>query len=545
MDPSLSTRFFASCWIILVVSGLGIFIANYEDKHKLRQIYLAIFASFGFLFLIEIIQRVWHTNLGLPIQLWRWYETLFWLCSIPLCHVFIFFIKRIKYLSVGVLLLICIITAMRHVNFHAIYGNYRQDQIDRLVQKVGSETGAHDLVLVHGRGYPAFTRLRQMTIDARLGANGNSTTFSNLRESSINAIFLRIAKKFVSRAEEDWALINFAQSTTLKKSDLERQAALLEFLGIKKVVLSNDDLSAPSDVVDITSIKSYKIDKSFPGFSILTSKKEISRASYMQGPLTLLFLKDGFKDREKIDPTYTRFQETAFEKSLYRKSISFAPNNPLIENNEKEILLSKYIVIANIQTKDIDKVIEIFRRALKTNPEKVIYILTEDTIGYKTLAKVFADNKQVQFIRPINARYPFNETVDAIIKNEKNLKEYPATVTFMDNALHLRTPTSTAFKTNKTPTDISNQKFWFIRQSYFPGWKAINNKAAQPDTYLASPGYTMVLQDDNAQELSLYFETPRIVIVSHIISLITLLSILGYAIAAYITSKKTSPHRSL
>jgi hypothetical protein len=383
---------------------------------------------------------------------------------------------------------------------------------------------------VHGRGYPTYTTVRQTAIDAELGASGVHTIFSNLRESSINSVFLRIAKIMISPAEENWALINFVQNTNSGVRFIDDYYALLKFLGINTIVLGNSDILQNQNSIDIAKSKLFRQDISLNSFSILQSKNPQSRATQIKTPLTLIFAENGFRDRKISDPTYTRFQEIAFEKKLYTKSITFNPHTLVIEENAEEINKAKYIVFATLETKNITKAIEVIENSL-IHPDRKIFILANKNYAdeYREFVKKFARHKQVVFVDVRNNIFPFDEVISNIIASEPfEYREDPLSLEMSNTNINI----SKQGKYTPSQSQHLTQTIWFIRQSYFPAWVATAQDGTRLPTYLASPGYTLVFPDKNTS-ISLYFSTPYIVIIGHVISLLGLMTLLTIAIYQY------------
>lgn len=529
IDFDVNNRFLTKCWSILLVL-IPALILTWKNKNRLFNFYLAISILFILLFGIEITQRT-NLSIHLPVQLWRWYETAFVLIAFPLAHVLFIVMKKYKHIGVLVLLLLFLNSFNREV-YPVVYPEYRTDDVPKLIEYMKPFTNG-DLVLVSGRWFTP-SAYKQVVIDAELGIQGVHTAFSNIRESSINSLFLRIAKLMVSPQQEDWALINFVQNQSSNKH-IDNQYPLLHFLGINHIIVPNEDIDGKDDFISTKNSLMYSTSSPTHAFTVLHSKSPQSRATEIKAPLTLIFAEQGFRDRTITDQTYSRFQEIAFEKQLYRKTIAFLPKTLVIEDNVEEIMRSKYIVLSTLETKNIEKAIDTIALALQ-HPDRKVFILgnKRNKDLYKIFVERFARHNQVIFVDIRNNIFPYDEVVSTIIKSEKiDLYEKPLQVDISSNTVFIAAPgTSNKKIPALTSTQDLSQTIWFMRQSHFPAWEAVAQNSSHPKIYLASPAYNLIFPEQNTS-ISLYFKTPAIVVIAHIVSLFALLTLLITSLVLY------------
>ncbi len=522
-----SDRFFVNVWPIFIVLLLSTFISFKKNK-RIFYFSLAVCTTNLVLFAIDITQRL-DLSLILPVQLWRWYETLFVLMAIPLCYFLFLTMMRFRYVFVFTLLVLMLQSTTTH-NEPLVYASYSQDNVPDLIKKIET-TRSDGLILTQGNGGETY---RQVVIDTELGAHGLHTIYTDIRESSINSIFLRIAKKMISTEEEGWALINFTQSMNSNRLEIDSLGPLLHFLGINQIInVQTNESDAPGSIV-FSKSRLYATTFLPPTFSIASAIAPQSRVSQIEAPLTLIFAENGFRDRKISDPTYTRFQEIALEKKLYARSIAFSPHTPVIEENVEEINKAKYIVFATLETKNITKAIEVIENAL-IHPDRKIFILANKDYAdeYQEFVQKFARHKQVVFVDVRNNIFPFDEVILSIIASEPfDYKEDSLSVEMSNTNISI----TKQGKYMPLQSQHLTQTIWFIRQSYFPAWKAIDTQGNDVPLYLASPGYTLAFPDKNTS-ISLYFTTPHIVIIGHLISLLGLITLLTIALYKYKTKK--------
>lgn len=420
-----------------------------------------------------------------------------------------------------------------------MYPEYRTDNIPKLEEYMRSFK-QDGLVLVHGRWFTP-SAYKQVVIDAELGTQGVHTAFSNIRESSINSLFLRIAKLMISPQQEDWALINFVQPQFSRKH-IDIHYPLLHFLGINHIVFPNEDIDDTDDLVSTKNSLLYSTSSPTQAFTVLHSRSPQSRATEITAPLTIIFAEHGFRDRTITDQTYSRFQEIAFEKQLYRKTIALVPKTLVIEDNVEEIMRSKYIVLSTLETRNIKKAIETIRIALD-HPDRKIFVLEnkKNKEAYRIFADTFAHNDQVIFVDIRNNIFPYDEVVSHIIISEAvDIHEKPLQVDMSNNITSISTlHTPIKKKSIFTSTQDLSQTIWFLRQSYFPAWEAISQDGLSPKIYLASPAYSLIFPEQNTS-ITLYFKTPTIVVIAHVMSLLGLFILFITSIFVYRKEKGKS-----
>jgi len=525
-------------YILIAISGYIVVIKSKNDFEK--KIYSIVALSFLFTILVQVYQAIAQKNFFLPVHISRWYETLFFLLVIPSTSLVLHLFKQKKLILIGTFLVLAISTHVFTVQIYqpGLYNTYVQDHIPQLLERLKNKNG---LISVATQSSPTDSVFREMTMSSQLGIQGNKIAISNIRESSINSLFLRIARNAITLTPENWALTTFFSPPVQQILHIDSTYPLNRFLGIESLVLQKKDLmdrEIENLIVLATSSKKYSLTDT-PKYIIADTKDPAPFMSIIDAPLTLLITEPGFRERQITDPVYTRFQEMYLESELYQKTIAFRAESMYIDDNQFEINQAKYIVLAMTRYHDLERTIQIIKEATRSGT--YFFILpNDDSDEFKALLPRIVREKNVFVLNNRIPAYPFEQVNQFILKEQKeNLKEI-AIESMRDTPFFIHGYSST------TPSLEGSYLPIFIRQSYFPAWQGVSiDKNGSPrisNTYLASPGYTLAFIEKNEGaegfDFSLIFTAPKHVLIAHLISAIALIVTLSIAIAIFIFERR-------
>jgi hypothetical protein len=435
------------------------------------------------------------------------------------------------------------------------YTQFEKDNIHEIAKKVATST---DLISVRTSESLSMYDTKTMSLDAEIGEVGGNTTFSNLRESSVNAIFMRMMRNTLSKSSEDWGLTSFFKPTYSRISTPDQYFDLFTHMGVKKILAFNDPYpSIPEQMVFSSSTK-YKIDKSDPKITTLTIPATGQFVTKIDGLVGMYIGTDGFRERKITDVNYTRFQEMIFENNFNKIFFNIRTKELDAEKFERLYTGTDFAVITDYSLVPFETLKKLIDKSVNTDLSKLqsaesesnhpftFFLYNDGSEEVKKLFDIYSRTSKVVFFKSNSPSYPFSPLVSKIRKLAKNshIVETP-----LETLLRSNSNVSAILRntTSELKTENLKDKWVFVRQSYFPGWLAYID-GYPIDSFMASPGYTLVriprelLRESNS--LTLVFTAPKSFYLGHYISLITFAMLGIFAVLTYIREKK-EPQRQI
>ncbi len=555
-------------WPHLLISLCSLYILKKSTDMKSRFVYSWSLSVFIVLIAIGIIQTAiqrFNLQVNLPIQFYRWVEMYFFLLIIPYTYSLIYFAThpfqfgkfkpgksieiRSSYIIVAIMILGFYSLSHSPHSAQTIYTQFEKDNIHQIAEKVAP--GA-DLVSVRTSASIGIYDTKTMSLDAEIGKLGGNTTFSNLRESSVNAIFMRMMRNTLSRSSEDWGLTSFFKPTYSSISTPDQYFDLFTHMGVKKILAFNDPYPGTPEQIVFSSSTKYIIDKNDPKITTLTIPATGQFVTEINGLVGMYIGADGFKERKITDLNYTRFQEMIFENNFNKIFFNIRTGELDAEKFEKLYANTDFAVITDYHLVPFETLKKLIDKSVNTDLSNIhsartspqhtftFFLYNDGSDEVKRLFDIYSRTSKVVFFKSNSPSYPFSPLVSKIRKLAKNshIVETPLETT-------LRTDSNiSAILRNTTPgsiTESPKDKWVFVRQSYFPGWLAYVD-GVPVDSFMASPGYTLVripkelLRESNS--LTLVFTAPKSFYLGHYISLLAFAMLGIFAVVAYLHEKK-------
>lgn len=591
----------SSVWphLFIALSGLYISFAYTKDtSHTIFRWFAALFATAIFTACLYAFEQIAHIHIPLPIYFHRWFETYFFLMVIPYVYALIFILRhgfnltdtKFKIKGIYIVSAIFILTLIPYIikkhDLGVIYTRYEKDEVVSFSKKIAKEEG---LTMVVSRPMESGQHTKPLTLDAEIGRYGGQTTFSNLRESSVNGSFLRMARNSLSNSPENWSLISYYSPSFSPYINAEDRASLFRHLGIRRLVLTDDVYPNNSEQIvfatsSATVTSAYTLSRPVSGYKVATLKNPAPFASLVEGDIALYIGKNGYRERKITDVNYTRFEEMTFENNFNNNF--FAVNVGVVAPSELERLgqSASFTVITDYDMYSEKAMGEYIEQMISSeNAPHTIFLFDDHSETFKKLRETYARSTKVIFFDARSPSYPF----DSIIKKIKSITasstviEIPLTTLTKNNtdiSLVIPDPTTRttllnsklsalqpehpltrkaqmaarAFKITRTQKQTELNKratSWiFVRQSYHPNWVA-QIHGEKLESYPAAPAFTIVPIDRKlltaTSTLQFTFDTPPSVSIGHILTLLTFLTLLTYVTWGTSTSLRKNHHHLL
>ena len=465
-----------------LIASLLIAINNKEHKllsltFSLLALVVGIFVGTAFL----------PNDLPLPIQFVRWIVPFVFLSPIPISYLIVYAEERLltrrkkEWFNVAILVFFVLASFTNILIFQNTQGIYLPAEADgyrQLGEYFKSYKGS--VVLVEFNTEGKVNVPMSFAVDSMLGREGVKTVFSNIRESSTNALFLTPIRNLFSENPEGWGVKSFLDFDYgfLNKTSMKQRVAIAKYVGVRFVVASSDG------EIKILSNSPFFIKKAQLGiFGVFELKNYIQREEQsLTVPPVALFSDEGLKERKETDVTFSRFSEEwlyHFDPNI----VYFRPNNNRIDENESVFNNAGGVVLASYTYKDIKKAENTIKMFSKASP--IIMFDNNDPL----LDSLRQDHLSNLHILPL----PEN------LSGGSFRGVYPVIQKILTSSSR---PTSTSAV--------------LIKKSYFPLW-GISGR----DVYQSSPSFILTFAGGEGQSLT--FATPSIVYWGYLLSTLSLL----------------------
>jgi hypothetical protein len=280
-----------------------------------------------------------------PLHFVRWFSIILYLSPIIITFVMFriedYFSRTettiIVYLLVIFLILVSILQIFKYRFDDGIYKNENIIQyLDTSLDVLSKED--QPLLLVEFSA-PDTTQM-SFFIDSYIGMNNIPTVFSNIRESSLNSLYLTSLRNLFSDNKESWGTQSFiALNKDFQNQKWENKLSLARYFGVTNILLISDEIK------DNVFLKEN---------TILSDKNEIYEIRKIIDPSPrsvsvkvrpISFIGDnGFKNRYYYETTFSRLGEIWMEN--LDKDILFIKNHSN-ELNDITIDFSQAVILAN------------------------------------------------------------------------------------------------------------------------------------------------------------------------------------------------------
>ena len=340
-------------------------------------------------------------------------------------------------------------------------------------------------------------------IDAALGREGVRTLFSNIRESAMDGLYLTAVRNLLSDSPEAWGINSFLtfDDYFLNSSSYEKRIDMARWFGVRYIVI--DHGSVYDKIKKSNQLTLVKQAGNFTVFEIKNYNQ--SAVEKLDRPPIAVFSEIGLKDRTGTDVTFSRFSEE-WMNDFNPEIIYFRPNTNLIEENSA-LKNAGGLILASYNYQNLDKAEENVRNFAETRP--VIIFNTSNPLVNR-LAK---DN--------LKNLYILNLPQDNMYERFRDL--YPSIQTLMINNIPNTSTTAT-----------------LIKESYFPAW---DDKKGKSEIYMSSPGF--ILSFDSVSKNDLEFKMPLIVRWGYLISLLSLICLIGICFVVKIKRNKNTKNKHI
>jgi hypothetical protein len=441
-----------------------------------------------------------------PLHTDRWIGTTFFMTPILIVYVLFMLKQKIKgkfifstliYLFILLLLQNTLANTVINQDYRGIYIDTDRSNFSEILDFFKDKEGLIMVETTTQNSEPV-----DKVLNAYLGAQGNRTIYTIIRESALSALVYTHIRNSLSDKVECWGIrCKLSSDKVYLDADFEQHINTAIDYGLEYFVIrtfNQKELFDDADEVElVTSIRGWNIykslrseseidlDKIFLVFSDIKSKKDIGLTDYFSlveninirlGNTDIVFAYSNRKNIEDID-NYSNFQYVIFDNYKY-KDLDVAKNviDKILENNttiiaaESPLPNELYYYLKKLSTSN--KNVSILSEILDLDIPVDLQNIKVDEIKYQALEKDF--------------HVELSNTLNEITAN----KEKGRNGTF-------------------------NSKYTVFNQSYFPAWKS----ASGNEVMMISPTRQMVFGD----KIENYFSVTKIVYLSHIVSLLTLL----------------------
>ena len=430
-------------------------------------------------------------DLPLPIQFVRWIVPFVFLSPIPISYLIVYAEERLltrrkkEWFNVAILVFLVLASFTNILIFQNTQGIYLSAEADgyrQLGEYFKSYKGS--VVLVEFNTEGKVNVPMSFAIDSMLGREGVKTIFSNIRESSTNALFLTPVRNLFSENPEGWGVKSFLDFDYgfLNKTPMKQRVAIAKYVGVRFVVASSD-----SEIKRLNT-SPFFIKKAQLGiFGVFELKNYIQREEQsLTVPPVALFSDEGLKERKETDVTFSRFSEEwlyHFDPQL----AYFRPHNNQIDNISNEDVFNNAgaLVLASYSYKDIS----VAEHIIETFSQKSTVVMFDD------------DNPLLELLRQ-----------DYL----KNLYILPLPKTSTGDSFRDIYPTIQKILLTSLKSKTTNATL--IKKSYFPAWSVSGS-----EIYQSSPSFMLVFGSGGVQDLT--FNTPLIVYFGYGLSTLAILSL--------------------
>ncbi|HMO78964.1 MAG TPA: hypothetical protein PJ997_02305 [Candidatus Paceibacterota bacterium] len=472
---------------------------------KIKNIFISIINIFLSFCLISIYLKLNYKFQSLPFHLDRWLGTIY--LFIPILIVFCFSEIK-KYLNKKLyIILIIIISSISfyHINImngfrdsqDGIYVNNEQDDLTKVIQYFKDKEG---LILIEHFA-PSNIPIDKV-LHAYLGSQGNTTVYSIIRESSLSSLVWVPVGNGLSEKAQCWGTrCRLAYDKEFLNKPINHHIINASNSGVEYFLIRTKKIRDQMDksplVEKITEVENWSIYQTKPQLKNVLSKIE-------KTPI-LIFSELNTRKWSKTPFDFIYLIEELNIKRLVLDFIFVYNKDQKIDNN-KYIEKFDYVLFDTYKYQDIDTALNTIKNYLSDDNNRKIFALKSDDPIFEKIAKLSSEYKDEN-----------NKSRIILIENIPN--KYPDS--HYDYLIELLR--------KNIPNQKSNQNFKIIKQSYFPAWKDVYNS----DIFLASPTHMFTFN----KKANIYFETPKIVLLSHYISIMTLIGLLLVVVKRYIKSK--------
>ncbi len=511
-------RFFGEIWIILIILIIGTWVGIRKKNHLIATISLA-----GMVLIMLSIISPFLASLYLPAHTNRWLAGAFGLLPIVWATIYSILydryeiIKKYKYIFWGIFVLI-IFHSFGNLNISDRGGFYTRYERERLseIRQYFKENKRDGLVLIES--HFVSNQPSMFLFDSIIGIETPVAT-SILRESSITAQFITPVRNSFSFGREAWGFKSYLVfDDNFTNQNIEKALGLAWNMGIQSFLIRSkymrDRLSS--------STKIY-LEKDFGYWQVYSFIKENPRAVILTQRPALFFGELNLKNRDIADYDWSRFNEILLYENASTTNLIYANEQFLDKNNHLDDF--KTIIITDY--KYVNEGLAFERLISLSSSTTLILIAKENSLFYK-LNDFFKK-------RPNKNIYIFDNLKPLILETNPLSRQIPEIINILKKEKNYQKPKNA----NIEDVRISNREIHIkiqnpstsslpilLKSSYYPAWKRTDG---QP-IYMISPSYIFT---NATTSFSLYFETPKYVIVGRYISLFTLLSMFLYMIYIY------------
>jgi hypothetical protein len=452
---------------------------------KERDYLIEIISTFILLLsLISVIGIYVPEDFPLPLHFARWFSMLAYLTPI----IIVYSINKVitisnsnnrRLFTTCFLVFLFFVTYLPIFEFRNLDGVYENEKIipllDSSIQKI-YENESKPLISVEFSSFE--NKPGSFFIDSYFGLHGVNTIFSNIRESSLNSLFLTPLRNLLSAENEAWGIQSFLvfEKSFQEWKDWKYKIDLAKYFGVTHMLISSEELQENEYIIENTTL----IDKNYL-FEVRKIDNEREEYSKLKTAPVAFIGENGFKDRSLQETTFSRLGEVWME--------DFDPNVVFVKNtsgkfSDPSMEFSRGVVLAN----DIKEQLDMFNNGKLTN------FLNEGKF-------VYYDNSLVNesAVKQINFQYP-DQLFPYYYINPKGL--------YQD------------VKYGEISNEDLQDDIYLIKKTYFPAFTYKNKK-----TYLASPAF-MLVKDEDFNFENLYFEADKSVRLGTTVSLVSIILIL-------------------
>jgi uncharacterized membrane protein len=341
-----------------------------------------------------------------------------------------------------------------------------------------------------------------LILDTEIGLQENKALTFILRESSISSPILTAIRNTFSKSPECWHSIkcHLSNDFDYHGQPIDKHIKTARDLGVEYFLIRT---RAIKDELDTSRL--VKKVKDFGNWAIYQTTTSPANISIPEREPVLVFSELNVHSWSQKTYDYMSLVEQINIKR-HRTDFTFAyADKPNIDDNT-DLYKFNYLLLQDYKYTDFEK-------------------------AYKKL-KSYAEEKNIIAVRDnnilFNAIEDISKTSDRILIVDKGKiinqgNEYDYLVKLMDNFVkktQISKNTKVSLQDNRNHLDIhlinsDAEKVIpiLLKQSHFPAWKELNGSKI----YLSSPTYSLLFMNKST---SIYFSTPKIVIVAHVISLL-------------------------
>jgi uncharacterized membrane protein len=453
---------------------------------------LSITAIVSNLFLVI---KIWKFLPFLPVHVDRWIGTLYFFLPIFIVFALVEFRLIIKCKLIYYFLIIILVLYSAHTliinnvfkeDFRGIYTEKVTEEIQPVIDYFKDKDG---MILVEW--FTPYEKPTTGVLDAYLGIQGNSTVYSIIRESALSSIFWVPMRNSLSGWPECWGIkCSLALDPELLNGSVIDHIKTVNYFGVQYLVQRSAN---KKEIIEKTGLITKE--KDFIDWVIYKINNEAKLISEPQKEPILVFSDLNIKDETETNFDFVSLvEEINIKKARTDFTFVYADEKYIDLNNDLDKF--KYILIDSYNYKDSDNLKNILSNYLEKS--KIIAVSKDNEIF--NFLETNTDNKENILLFENNINMD-----EMIVKLDNFVEDY-----------------------------ISNDekiKPMIIKQSYFPTWKSSNGEKI----FMTGPGQILIFSN---QSPNLFFDTPKIVVISHLISIIGLILTSIVLIREYIYFKK-------